>query len=129
MSETSEFRALVDAAEAGNLEAVSKLPAAAKAYVAAAGTSWASDPLPVLIDFSNLVLLRRARAYNPDFHVELSGRLLAMHDAWRAAVEGFTQEDVDELRSIADERHVLDRDALTNIADRIAERLPPREKP
>ena len=52
-----------------------------------------------------------------------------MHDAWRAAVEGFTQEDVDELRSIADERHVLDRDALTNIADRIAERLPPREKP
>ena len=124
MSETSEFRALVDAAEAGDLEAVSKLPAAAKAYLAAAGTSWASDPLAVLIDFSNMVLLRRARANNPDFHLEFSRRLLAMHDTWRAAVAGFTQEDVDRLRKAqgVDEQGTAQ---LGDLADRLAERLPP----
>ncbi len=124
MSETSQFRALVDAAEAGDLEAVSKLPAAGEAYLAAAGTSWASDSLAVLIEFSNMVLLRRARANNPDFHLEFSRRLLAMHDAWKAAVSGFTQEDVDRLRKAqgVDEQGTAQ---LRDLADRLAERLPP----
>ena len=77
------------------------------------------------------------RAYNPDSHLEFSDNLLAMHDAWRAAVAGFTWEDVDDLRRIVvhdlpflhDDDLNPDKERLTNLADRIASFLPPREDP
>ena len=85
------------------------------------------------------------RAYNPDSDLEFSGHLLAMHDAWRAAVAGFTEEDMDRLRESAayigrvefveGDRYAEDVDgedlvvSLLALADRIASLLPPREDP